>query len=137
MPGCYDGRWPHIHFEVYRNLESATDHKNAVLTSQFAMPAGACAAVYNSAKGYEASIASFGRISIASDMVFGDDSENEIAMMTPALTGSPGDGYIADVVVGEHPVELSRVHHHPSVVVGLRPGRSRGRAGSARRRRPS
>jgi protocatechuate 3,4-dioxygenase beta subunit len=100
VPGCYDGRWPHIHFEVYRDLASATDHKNAVLTSQFAMPADACAAVYNSAKGYEASIANFGRISLGSDNVFRDNTQSEVAMMTPALTGNPGDGYLAEVTVG-------------------------------------
>ena len=70
FPGCYDGRWPHIHFGIYPSLDVATDHRNAVLTSQFAMPADACKAVYDSAAGYEASISSFGRISIASDNVF-------------------------------------------------------------------
>ena len=24
FPGCYSGRWPHIHFEVYRSLALAT-----------------------------------------------------------------------------------------------------------------
>lgn len=24
FPGCYSGRWPHIHFEVYASLDAAT-----------------------------------------------------------------------------------------------------------------
>ena len=37
-PGCYSGRWPHIHFEVYESLESATVGNNAIKTSQLAFP---------------------------------------------------------------------------------------------------
>ncbi len=33
-PGCYPGRWPHTHFEVYPNLATATDVRNKVATSQ-------------------------------------------------------------------------------------------------------
>src|SRR5271167_3957174 len=39
FPGCYPGRYPHIHFEVYTGLEQATSYKNRLLTSQMAMPA--------------------------------------------------------------------------------------------------
>ncbi len=63
FPGCYDGRWPHIHFEVYPSLDVATDHRNAVLTSQFALPADICREVYAGAAGYEASVSAFERIS--------------------------------------------------------------------------
>ena len=100
FPGCYDGRWPHIHFEVYPSLDVATDHKNAVLTSQFAMPEDACKAVYDSTAGYEASVSNLTRISVDSDNVFGDNSDDEMTMMTPTLTGSPTEGYTADVTVG-------------------------------------
>jgi protocatechuate 3,4-dioxygenase beta subunit len=24
FPGCYSGRWPHIHYEVYESLDAAT-----------------------------------------------------------------------------------------------------------------
>ena len=37
-PGCYSGRWPHIHFEVYESLEAATNGRNAIKTSQLAFP---------------------------------------------------------------------------------------------------
>src|SRR5271170_2803637 len=45
FPGCYPGRYPHIHFEVYMSLERATSYKNRLLTSQMAMPADACRAM--------------------------------------------------------------------------------------------
>ena len=45
FPGCYPGRYPHIHFEVYMGLEQATSYKNWLLTSQMAMPADACRAI--------------------------------------------------------------------------------------------
>lgn len=100
FPGCYMGRWPHIHFEVYPSADVATDHRNAVLTSQFAMPTDACNEVYNNVAGYEASIRTFAAITIPSDNVFGDNSDDEMTMMTPALTGNNTDGYVAEVTVG-------------------------------------
>ena len=48
FPGCYAGRWPHIHFEVYRSLASATAAGNKIATSQIALPEGLCDAVYAS-----------------------------------------------------------------------------------------
>ncbi|HZY68687.1 MAG TPA: intradiol ring-cleavage dioxygenase [Devosia sp.] len=100
FPGCYDGRWPHIHFEIYPDLDAATDHRNAVLTSQFALPADACTDVYANAPGYEASTGNFARISLERDMVFRDNSDAEMTMMTPVLSGNIADGYVADVTVG-------------------------------------
>jgi protocatechuate 3,4-dioxygenase beta subunit len=57
FPGCYPGRYPHIHFEVYMGLEQATSYKNRLLTSQMAMPADACRAIYAASKHYGASAA--------------------------------------------------------------------------------
>jgi protocatechuate 3,4-dioxygenase beta subunit len=37
-PGCYSGRWPHIHFEVYRSLTAAGAVANKIATSQIALP---------------------------------------------------------------------------------------------------
>ncbi len=44
MPGCYDGRWPHIHFEVFSNLDASVSGAAALLTSQFALPEAQSAA---------------------------------------------------------------------------------------------
>ncbi|HNA99005.1 MAG TPA: 3,4-dioxygenase subunit beta, partial [Marmoricola sp.] len=38
VPGCYPGRWPHIHFEVYPDAAAATNVDNAIATSQLAFP---------------------------------------------------------------------------------------------------
>lgn len=100
FPGCYPGRWPHIHFEIYPSLDVATDHRNAVLTSQFALPAEACQEVYDTVPDYAASIDAFARISIERDMVFRDNSADQMTMMTPTLTGNAADGYVAEVTVG-------------------------------------
>jgi hypothetical protein len=37
---CYAGRWPHVHFEIYESLETATASGNVVHTSQFATVTG-------------------------------------------------------------------------------------------------
>ena len=46
FPGAYSGRWPHIHFEVYSDVETAVASGPIVKTSQIALPQEACAAVY-------------------------------------------------------------------------------------------
>jgi len=100
FPACYSGRWPHIHFEVYPSLASATSQSNAKLTSQFAMPSAICTTVFNGATGYSASITNFAKVTLASDGVFGDNTSAQIAAMTPTLTGSVSAGYTGTVTVG-------------------------------------
>jgi protocatechuate 3,4-dioxygenase beta subunit len=72
FPACYSGRWPHIHFEVYTDLEAATDEANKIATSQIALPKDACDLVY-ATDGYSQSVANMGQVSLTSDNVFGDD----------------------------------------------------------------
>jgi len=72
FPACYSGRWPHIHFEVYPNLEAATDEANKIATSQVALPKDACEAVY-ATDGYGSSVATLSQVSLERDNVFGDD----------------------------------------------------------------
>jgi protocatechuate 3,4-dioxygenase beta subunit len=72
FPACYSGRWPHIHFEVYTDLEAATDEANKIATSQIALPKDACDLVY-ATDGYSQSVSNMGQVSLTSDNVFGDD----------------------------------------------------------------
>ena len=72
FPACYSGRWPHVHFEVYGSLADATSSGPIVKTSQIALPKEACEAVYATA-GYEQSVSNLSQVSLAGDMVFGDD----------------------------------------------------------------
>jgi protocatechuate 3,4-dioxygenase beta subunit len=82
FPACYQGRWPHIHFEVYSNLEAATDEANKIATSQIALPKDACDLVYANA-GYESSIRTMSGVSLESDNVFRDDGGlHELGTMT-------------------------------------------------------
>jgi protocatechuate 3,4-dioxygenase beta subunit len=100
VPGCYDGRWPHIHFEVFSGLEAAVSGKAALLTSQFAFPETEVAAVYAADVRYPASKDNLTRISLASDNVFGDNTAEQIAVQTVAMTGDVTAGYAGQVTVG-------------------------------------
>ena len=100
FPACYSGRWPHIHFEVYPSLATATGYANRVLVSQFAMPSATCDTVYASATGYSASVTNKAQVTLANDNVFGDNTAAQIAAMTPTMSGSVSAGYTATAVVG-------------------------------------
>jgi len=100
FPGCYAGRWPHIHFEVFSSLATATSGRYATLVSQLAMPAATCSTVYASASGYSSSLSNLSGVSIARDNVFGDNSAAQIAQQTPAMRGSVDTGYTATAVIG-------------------------------------
>jgi protocatechuate 3,4-dioxygenase beta subunit len=93
-PACYDGRWPHMHFEVYPSLSEATAAGSKLATSQLALPEGACSAVY-ATDGYDASVSNLSRVSLSTDMVFSDG----VTLETPTVTGSPTDGYTISAVV--------------------------------------
>ena len=65
------GRWPHIHFEVYEDLDAATSGAGKLRTSQIALPEAACKAAY-ATPGYEQSLARLSESSLDGDMVFSD-----------------------------------------------------------------
>jgi protocatechuate 3,4-dioxygenase beta subunit len=95
FPGCYDGRMPHVHFEVYPALARATSAANRVKTSQFTFPLATLNEVYT-ATGYSASVGNLSRISYATDKVFSDGTLLQMASMS----GDMVTGYIADLTVG-------------------------------------
>ncbi|MET7767785.1 dioxygenase [Nocardia sp. NPDC005366] len=96
FPACYDGRWPHIHFEVYDSLESAVAGENARLTSQIALPRDVCESVYAYDSGYSASTSNISRVTLASDNVFGDGWDAELA----TISGTPATGLTVSLTVG-------------------------------------
>lgn len=96
VPGCYSGRWPHIHFEVYPDADSITDVSKAIATSQVALPQDVCDAVY-ATEGYAASVRNLSQVSLDSDNVFGDDSG---ASQLATVTGDTVKGYAARLGVG-------------------------------------
>jgi protocatechuate 3,4-dioxygenase beta subunit len=95
FPGCYSGRMPHIHFEVYRSTSTATSSVNKLRTSQLAFPDEVCDAVY-ATNGYAASVSNYARITFATDNVFSDG----VTLQTAEVSGSVETGYIAMLTVG-------------------------------------
>ncbi|WP_205323610.1 intradiol ring-cleavage dioxygenase [Glycomyces sp. YM15] len=96
FPGCYSGRWPHVHFEVYPDEASITDSANAIATSQLAFPEDVCDTVY-AEEGYETSVENLSRISLESDGIFSDDG-GESQMGT--VSGDVASGYTITLAVG-------------------------------------
>jgi protocatechuate 3,4-dioxygenase beta subunit len=94
FPGCYSGRWPHIHFEVFPSIDAAAAASGKVATSQLALPEDASSAVY-ATSGYSASANNLRQISLATDNVFSDGASLQI----PAMTGNASDGYAATLTV--------------------------------------
>lgn len=85
FPGCYDGRWPHVHFEVYPSLDDALSTSNKIITSQLALPQDMCEVAYTTA-GYEASVSNLTRTSLSTDMVFRDGVDQQLATVTGDAT---------------------------------------------------
>ena len=89
FPAAYDGRWPHMHFEVYESLADATNATNKLRTSQLALPEDVCTTVY-ATDGYEHSVGNLASTSLSSDMVFSDGYSLQMA----TVTGSVDEGYM-------------------------------------------
>ena len=94
-PGCYSGRVPHIHFEVYRSTTTATNWNNKLRTSQMCFPSDSNSAVY-ATSGYGNSAANNAAISLSTDGIFSDGYTTQLATMT----GSASAGYVARLKVG-------------------------------------
>jgi protocatechuate 3,4-dioxygenase beta subunit len=96
FPACYAGRWPHIHFEVYRSVAKAVGDGPIVKTSQIALPGAVCKKVY-ATRGYSGSLANLAEISLATDGVFGDDKAiHQLA----TVTGNVTKGFTANLTIG-------------------------------------
>lgn len=95
FPGCYSGRWPHIHFEVYPDVDSITDAAKAIATSQLALPQEACDTVYADSR-YTGSTRNLADVTLASDNVFGGDGG---ALQLATVVGDIKSGYSASLQV--------------------------------------
>lgn len=109
VPGCYAGRWPHVHFEVYPDEGSITDAANTICTSQVALPKNVCDTVY-SLDTYPGSAQNLSSISLSTDNVFGDDS----GVHQLATVSGDTSGYTVRLTV---PVDTST-----AVTAGSAPG---------------
>jgi len=94
FPGCYDGRMPHVHFEVYRSLAQSTSASNRIKTSQFTFPMATLNEVY-ATTGYSSSMTNLTHISYATDNIFSDG----YALQLGTMTGNVTDGYVVTLTV--------------------------------------
>ncbi len=94
FPACYDGRWPHVHFEVYASQAEAASSGDAVRTTQLALPREVCEVVY-ATPGYERSVSNLAGVDLDSDTVFGDGHDLQV----PTVTGGAAAGYTATLAV--------------------------------------
>jgi protocatechuate 3,4-dioxygenase beta subunit len=95
FPACYSGRWPHIHFEVYPSLDTATDEANKIATSQVALPKDICDQVF-ATDGYSQSVTNMAQVSLQSDMVFRDDGA---VHQLGSMSGSIAEGLTVALTV--------------------------------------
>jgi len=95
FPGCYAGRMPHVHFEVYPSLAKANSAANRIRTSQFGFPTAMLSEAY-AASGYSRSVTNLAGMSYATDNVFSDGTSLQIV----GITGSAALGYVATLQVG-------------------------------------
>lgn len=100
LPGCYAGRWPHLHFEVFVSPAEAVAGGAARLTSQFALPEAECATVYAGDARYSRSIANLSELTFGADNVFGRNTAEQKAAQMLALRGNAEAGFQATGVVG-------------------------------------
>jgi protocatechuate 3,4-dioxygenase beta subunit len=97
FPACYAGRWPHIHFEVYPSLASATTAASKIATSQIAVPKAICDEVF-ATTGYSQSVTNLSHTSLATDNVFSDGVTYE----TPTYSGDVTNGISLAMDVAVH-----------------------------------
>ena len=95
VPGCYAGRMPHMHLEVYRSLSAASNASNKIKTTQLAFPTALLSTIYNANAGYSASVRNLASMSFATDNVFSDGTTLEMTTMQ----ANSGGGYSAHITI--------------------------------------
>lgn len=117
VPGCYTGRWTHIHFEVYPDAASATDVSNAIATSQLAFPADMLTDIYalGTYAGSARNLAGVG--SLDNDNVFSDGAELQLG----TFTGTASTGYVGALSVAIDTTTAPSVSQAPGGGGGGRP----------------
>lgn len=122
VPGCYRGRWAHLHFEVYPDLDSVTTAENAIATSQVAFPEDMLGGIY-ALDTYAGSAENLAQITLATDTVFSDGTDLQMG----TFTGSASKGYTGSLGVAiDLTTSASAVGMDGS---GLGPGRGGGMGG--------
>ncbi len=100
FPGCYPGRWPHIHFEVFADQAAAVAGKASLLVSQFALPGDVAKTLYDAVQIYSDSVANLAALSLDRDLVFSDNTAKQKSAMTLKLAGDAKAGFKATGTIG-------------------------------------
>lgn len=77
FPGCYPGRWPHLHVQVFPSVTVATSSGRSVLTTQLAFPQEACERAY-AGIGYQRSARNLSEVSLERDFAFADGYSRQL-----------------------------------------------------------
>lgn len=93
VPGCYGGRYPHCHFEVFESAEAAMQGAEPLLVSQLAFPGTESRAIYETDARYGDSLRNLERLPIERDFIFSDADAEGRARQTVVLSGDPSAGY--------------------------------------------
>lgn len=93
VPGCYGGRYPHCHFEVFESAEAAMQGAAPLLVSQLAFPGAESRAIYENYARYGDSLRNLDRLPIERDFIFADADAEGRARQTVVLKGDPSAGY--------------------------------------------
>ncbi len=94
FPVCYSGRWPHVHFEVYPNVDAATSGGSSSRPRR-SRSRRTCA-TRSTPRADTSRACRTPRGSLTSDMVFSDGVSTE----TPSMTGNTTSGYVSSLAVG-------------------------------------
>lgn len=100
VPGCYRGRFPHFHFEVFPSLAASADHRSRIQVSQLAVPRNVCVDAYAADESYADSRDNFSRMTLENDSVFKNNAPEQLEAMTIELEGTPSTGYEGSIKIG-------------------------------------
>lgn len=100
IPGCYGGRYPHCHFEVFESTEAALVGARPLLVSQLAFPDAACREIYRADARYGDSLGNLDRQPLDRDFVFRDAASGGTTSQILRLEGDPARGYRGWATVG-------------------------------------
>lgn len=84
---------------MFETAEKAVSGDASLLISQFALPGDVAKALYDGDPAYSTGVANLPAASLTRDMVFTDNTPEQIAAQTPELTGDAKAGFMASVVV--------------------------------------
>jgi protocatechuate 3,4-dioxygenase beta subunit len=99
VPGCYGGRFPHCHLEVFESAAAAVRGDPPLLVSQLAYPAAECRDIYRADARYGDSLQNLERLPMERDLIFAGSGAEEPARQTVVLSGNRQQGYRGNATI--------------------------------------